>query len=172
MANYKKSVILASMIRTVLMMYSINERKPTISKIMRLIRKNINARAGSSQRQETFEAIKIADHIWKEAVEHFEKKSICIESVSYVVSMYAEDAEGLRRWFGITEKMIEKYAIQDAGLELEPEQNSYYVTDYIRGKIRESLGEKDQGTGAKLAKLAATAKAKKNLLEMEKRAGL
>jgi hypothetical protein len=139
---------------------------------MRSIRKNMRARANSSQRQDTVDAVHIADAIWRDAVEHYTKQNISIEAVAYVVSLYAEEPKGLKRYFGITEKMVSAYAIGDKGMHLDPEQNSYKVTGYLKDKTRSALGESAPQRESALSMLAATARANANLKKMEMEAGL
>jgi len=141
-------IIVGSMIGAVINMYSLKESAKPVNTLKKRIRQMMLKRSKSNPK-EFEEAIKIADTIWRDAINEFEARKIKIVTSTTVLNFYTYYENELKKYVGITEKNIESFLLWSGYSTVELEATSYEVTDYILDKLepytsikRKSLKEK------------------------------
>jgi len=130
----QNAIIVGSIIGSILSEYSLAESKKPIEILKKRIKKMMFNRSLSNY-EEFKKAIKIADEVWKDTVNHFAEKNIAIVATTTILNLYTYYDDALKRFANIGDKQIESYLVFSGHTSLTLEQNSYVVSDYLLDKL-------------------------------------
>jgi len=129
----QNAIIISSVIGSLMSNYDVTlaaDRKKPINEIRRRIKKFMFKRSRSNAK-EFHEAIKLSDIAWRNSVNHFAEKNLKIDAVSTVIRLYDLYADVMSRYANIHDKQMEAYAYGSSLQNVDIEQASYEVSDYI-----------------------------------------
>jgi len=129
----QNAVMISSIIGSIMSNYDAtlaDERKKPINEIRKRIKKFMYKRSRSNKK-EFYAAIALSDTAWRECINHFAKNNLQIETISTVIRLYDLYANTMSRYANIHDKQMEAYAYCSSIQNVDIEQTSYKVSDYI-----------------------------------------
>ena len=141
MNNIEKSIAAASLIGTLFNEYEAGTLNRAGEEVKKKIGKYMRKRAKSNPK-DFQNSIKLTDKAWQNAINHFAKDNLRIESKSTIRAIYNYFSKELSKYAKVSDKNIERMMI-NATDDAEAEHNSDLVVDYIVEQLglpkRESL---------------------------------
>lgn len=132
MNNIQTAIIYSSMLGSILNEF---EKSPKAIMDLKMQVKKFMFKRSRTNKKKFIEAIHEGQKVWNDAINHYAKQNMKIDSFAIIVALWSSQSELLSKFVNLTQKRIDRFSLINDSELLEAELDAYAVASYINNTV-------------------------------------